>query len=319
MSFINSALSRINKLGSSSQKVEPELTEEALAELNEKRMQRMRKLSVFLFYVLGFGLSYQTAIFLWNLVPAVRVELPGLNKDELAQIQQPVQEKLLSSMHIFGEVGEIGAENNTPTVKGSTPGQVVRSKLNVKINGISAATDGRGAVTLVYNGKEETYGVGDKIGSATIKEIKPNSIIVDNVGRQEEIIFLEDDGPVSRYDDEKESNNDTSNDSKLTKQEIQNVRTELLSNPGNLLKYINIKPATRDGRVIGYELNPGSDSRLFINSGLKSGDIAVEINGKDLTNNAQAMQVMGELQNMTEVSIVIDRNGSRESINLDLK
>ena len=86
-----------------------------------------------------------------------------------------------------------------------------------------------------------------------------------------------------------------------------------------MLKYINIKPATRDGKVIGYELNPGSDSRLFINSGLKSGDIAVEINGKDLTNNAQAMQVMGELQNMTEVSIVIDRNGSRESINLDLK
>ncbi len=75
----------------------------------------------------------------------------------------------------------------------------------------------------------------------------------------------------------------------------------------------------KDGKPIGYELNPGTESKLFINSGLKPGDIAVEMNGYDLTDTTQAMQVMGQLQDMTEVTLVVDRNGDRQTINLDLK
>ena len=45
----------------------------------------------------------------------------------------------------------------------------------------------------------------------------------------------------------------------------------------------------------------------------------MEINGKDLTDSAQAMAVMGELQNMTQINIVVDRNGSKETIVLDIQ
>lgn len=319
MSFIDSILSRIKESRNSShtQIEQTEVSEQELSELAEKRTQKIKKLSLFLFYFLGLGLSYQTALFFWNVIPANRVELPGLTASELAKIQQPVKAQSLSSMHIFREVGDesIFLENTSNNSNGS---KVVRSNLNVKITGISASTDGRGAVTLVYNNKEDTYGVGDKLGSATIKQIKPNSVILNNGGQTEEVVFLTDEkepqgihSPIAE-ETKKESTG-------ISKEDVRMVRTELLSNPGNLLKYINIKPSMKDGKVIGYELNPGTDNRLFINSGLKGGDIAVEINGRDLTNNAEAMQVMGELQNMTEVSLVIDRNGSRETINLDLK
>ena len=58
---------------------------------------------------------------------------------------------------------------------------------------------------------------------------------------------------------------------------------------------------------------------MFINAGLQAGDVAVEINGMDLTDNVQAMAAMAQLQEATSITLVIERNGSRETITLDLQ
>jgi general secretion pathway protein C len=58
---------------------------------------------------------------------------------------------------------------------------------------------------------------------------------------------------------------------------------------------------------------------VFYDAGLQNGDIAVEMNGYDLTNTFQAMKLMGEFQNLKKIDIVVLRDETRRNITLDLE
>lgn len=271
------------------------------------------KISAYLFYLLSFVVCYEAAVLFWHKMPYKNQVLAGLTAQELKQIQNPGNTVRLSNYNLFG----VEAKNQ---LEQKSSGAVVRSRLDVKITGISYSSDpSRGAVVFLMKGSEDVYSVGDKINgtNAVISQIKPTEIVINNAG-VEEVIKLPEDVFVSGVADRKTEKNGKT-ESATVKEDLKTVRTELLSNPSNLFNYINIAPAQEDGKIIGYELNPGAESKLFIDAGLKAGDIAVEINGKDLTDSQQAMAVMGELQNMTQINIVVNRNGSRETIVLDIQ
>ena len=274
------------------------------------------KISAYLFYLLTFVVCYEAAVFFWHKIPYKSPALAGLTPQELKKIQSPGTSVKLSNYSLFG------VEPANQPVQQNKSLAATRSKLDVKITGISYSSDPkRGAVVFVMKGIENVYSVGEKIEgtNAVISQIKPQEIVINNAG-VEEVIKLPEDIFVSAPSESSQAKDSKKNQtSKIDKGELQTVRTELLSNPGNLFNYINISPAQKDGKIIGYELNPGSEGKLFIDAGLKAGDIAVEINGKDLTDSAQAMAVMGELQNMTQINIVVDRNGSKETIVLDIQ
>ncbi len=262
--------------------------------------------------------AYLLAVFIWNCIPEKKIEIAGLTNKQLQKIQTPTQSTKLSALKIFGNSDNVPQEVSVV----SSGSSVKRTKLNINITGISASSDEKkGAVSLIFNNVEDTFGVGDKLpkSNAIIARILPNKIIINNGGIEEEVLFMDEDIKLSPTKTSSNSNTPINSKPEEIKEEMKLVRTELISNPGSLLNYLNIKPAMADGKMIGYELNPGNDNKLFINSGLRAGDIAVEINGRDLTNNAEAMKVIGELQNATELNIVIDRNGSKENIFLDLK
>lgn len=275
------------------------------------------KISNYLFYILAFILAYQGASLFWNSIPYKNKVIAGLTRTELAQIRAPKNQTSSSVSTLFGIETQPQVVENKPQPQQPKNNEPRKSSLGITITGISASTDpNKGSVALIYSGKEDTYGVGEVIAktNAKISQILPDRIIIINNGMNEVVMLPgEDFKPVSR-------NNDNENvKTPEKKEQLQQVRTELLSNPGSLFNYLSIKPAIRDGKTIGYELNPGKEEKLFIDAGLRAGDIAVEINGRDLTNNAEAMAAMGELQQATSISLVVDRNGSRETINLDLQ
>jgi general secretion pathway protein C len=61
-------------------------------------------------------------------------------------------------------------------------------------------------------------------------------------------------------------------------------------------------------------LLPGKNADFFQNSGLKSGDIAIQMNGYDLTVPSEAAQALAALKQDKEVSLLIDRNGELNEI-----
>ena len=83
----------------------------------------------------------------------------------------------------------------------------------------------------------------------------------------------------------------------------------MLSNPSKLLDFIHISPVREGNQVKGYRVKPGKNATLFKEAGLQSGDLAVELNGVDLTVTSEAVRLMKEFPTMTEISLTIDRNG----------
>ncbi len=92
----------------------------------------------------------------------------------------------------------------------------------------------------------------------------------------------------------------------------------LVKNPGKLLDYINISPVMSENKLQGYRINPGKDVAFFHRIGLQSNDLAVSINGYDLRDNGQAMQIMNQLSSMTEMNLTVERNGQQQDIYIKL-
>ena len=74
----------------------------------------------------------------------------------------------------------------------------------------------------------------------------------------------------------------------------------------------------KDGKLIGYRLSPGKDPELFREMGLKNNDLAVAINGYQLTDMKQAMSAMNELRNSSDASITVERDGQTMSVQFSL-
>ena len=65
----------------------------------------------------------------------------------------------------------------------------------------------------------------------------------------------------------------------------------------------------KNGATVGYLLMPGKDPEFFKSSGLQSGDVAVQMNGYDLTSPIDAAQALQALKTEPEVALWVDRNG----------
>ena len=296
---------------------------EAASPQEQEMLERARnryytKISGYLFYILSFIVCYEAAAYFWYKIPSVNSSLAGLSAAELKAIREQNRNIDVTALPLFG-VRPV--ENSQASQAGNQQPSGPVSKLDVKITGISASNDPqKGSVAVINKSHEESYGVGDKIEGtqAVVSQILADRIIVKNGGRDETIIMpadnyqSSDQRPAGDFQKTKPENH------AAAKSDVKQVRTELLSNPGNLFKYLSIKPAMKDGKPAGYELNPGSEGKMFLDAGLKPGDIAVEMNGYDLTDTNQAMQVMGQIQDMTEITLVVDRNGDRQTVTLNL-
>ena len=95
---------------------------------------------------------------------------------------------------------------------------------------------------------------------------------------------------------------------KLT-QSAKNLRADLNENPGKITDYLKITPKRESGNIIGYQLRAGRNPEFFNLSGLQSGDVAVQMNGYDLTVASEAAQALKALKSEQEVTLLVDRKG----------
>ena len=96
------------------------------------------------------------------------------------------------------------------------------------------------------------------------------------------------------------SNKDLSRNAQL-------LRTDLKNDPGKITDYLRISPARKGGGIVGYRLSPGKNPEFFKLSGLKSGDIAVQMNGHDLLVPLEAAQAMSALKTERDISLLVER------------
>ncbi|MEL4868574.1 type II secretion system protein GspC [Pantoea agglomerans] len=86
----------------------------------------------------------------------------------------------------------------------------------------------------------------------------------------------------------------------------------------HLNDYLVLKPLIEKGQLEGYSINPGNASSFFRRSGLQKGDVAVEVNAVDMTDEAKAKSIIASWSKMKEAEVVVRRHAHLENIRVNV-
>ncbi|TEW52692.1 type II secretion system protein GspC [Psychromonas algicola] len=268
-----------------------------------------QQLPKIIFMTISVLIAYQSALLTWSLYPIKETPYnwePSTQK--LAQNKTSIDTYGLQKQFLFGEYEGIRSALKVQDLK-----EVPKTRLRISLVGIIAASDPTlSSVIIEYKGKQDSYFLDSVIAGANarIDEIYHDRIIIVVDGEQQVLVLdgLDDNASVVQKNTTSKPRR-TSRNRREQSTEIALDRKELLSNPSKLLDYINISPVREGNEVKGYRVKPGKDASLFEEAGLQSGDLAVELNGVDLTDTSEAVGLMKEFPTMTEITLTIDRNG----------
>jgi len=206
------------------------------------------------------------------------------------------------------------------------------TRLRLTLSGTVASDDASIAAAIIENnGKQETYGIGDKITGtrAILESVATDRVLIKQSGKLETLMldgFKYHKSSKPHTVKQKTSTNriqSTRNNSpqivdqrnnRTLSQSAMRLKNDINDNPSKITDYLKIVPKRRAGKIIGYQLLPGKKPEFFRSSGLKSGDIAVQMNGLDLTMPSEAAQALQALKTEQELSLLIERNGEMTEI-----
>ncbi|WP_427981006.1 type II secretion system protein GspC [Agarivorans sp.] len=275
------------------------------------RVLPLQKSSLWLsLLLLGFA-AYQLASITWLLVPEDKPTFNWVPEPvQVSSIATKIDLSSLNKLHLFGEF-QANKTTKTPE-KIVSANNAPKTNLKLTLSGLVASSDQSKALAIVeHRGKQQTYGIDESIEGtqAVIKEIQSERIIILHKGKYESVL-LDPEGKQSASSSS--VNVERSGSASQAAAEID--VGEVLKDPSKLTDYIRITPVRDDGELVGYRVNPGKDAALFQQVGLQANDLAIALNGYDLRDNAQAMQVMQELPELNDVTVTVERDGQLQDV-----
>jgi general secretion pathway protein C len=276
-------------------------------------------------------IAYLFAQFTWLLASENKINQPtnvvysSSTKNDSSQINVDV----ISQLNLFGKYSE---QKRVEEIKVQ---DAPETKLRLTLSGTVASDDATIAAAIIENnGKQETYGVGDKITGtrAVLESVSTDRVLIKQSGRLETLML---DGfdytktqshPVNRTNASPSRQPSAKlprmnvpqildqRDNEALSRTARQLKNDINADPGKITDYLKIAPKRENGDIVGYQLMPGKNAEFFQSSGLKSGDIAVQMNGLDLTIPSEAAQALRALKEEQELSLLVDRNGEMTEI-----
>ncbi len=288
----------------------------------------LQKSSAIVLTTAGALLTYQFAVLTWSMLPADESEYQWQAPPVSAvDMSRKIETAELQKQHLFGETKKLTrseqaakdqAQDRVPAQQDLTSMmKAPKTKLALKLSGVVAATDpAQSSAIIVYQGKQDSYFIDSEIKgtNAKVYNVYEDRIILDVKGMYQ-TLMLDGVEESTRKVKLHESKNLTSSKSRKPSKRPKKIQTvnldrrALLKDPGKLTDFIGISPVREDNQIKGYRVRPGKDRSLFEQAGLRNGDLAVELNGIDLTDMQQTISLMKEFPTMTEISLTVDRNG----------
>lgn len=268
----------------------------------------------------------------WSLVPSAQ-STQSMNSSQSSTQNSNNKSKALDvskiqSLNLFGLYNETESVEIEEAIS-----DVPETALNLILSGLVASDNKAIAAAIIeYQGKQETYGIGEIIKGtrASLEQVLMDRVLIKQSGRLETLMLdgFDYNQPIEKVTAKAKTTKGKSKprrpdvvdnrDNKALSKNAKNLRKELSSDPTKMSDYLRISPKRKDGDIIGYALRPGKKPEFFKLSGLKSGDVAVEMNGYDLTDTTQAMQAMVEMKQARDISLLIDRQDSVTEILISL-
>lgn len=257
----------------------------------------------------------------WRVITPVQINAPVQQSQATqASEREPVSLSRIRALELFGE-------SPLQQPGDGSRAEAPETRLNLRLVGLTSSSDQARAAAIIEQGNtQQTYIVGEQIqrSRATVHEILPDRVILDNEGTYESLFLEGRDGyepgfsvrtSSAQHGEQTEADAVTEREASP---ELTRELAQIQDNPEAIVELINISPVRTEDGLIGYQLTPRRHPELFRASGLHSGDIAVSINGYDLTNTASAIELMGELRNMTTATVRVLRNDEYIDIELSV-
>ena len=295
-----------------------------LTELNDALLKLPQaKIAKVLSIVLLCYIAYLSAQVTWQVFPQARqTSSAGIAKvlTKPSTTKNAVNIQSLQSLNLFGSYTE-QIEDKKVEVQDAP-----ETKLRLTLSGAVASSEPSIAAAIIENnGKQETYGIGDKITGtrATLESVFNDRVLIKQSGRLETLMLegfkygqSNSNSPAvpkrinSRVkpDASNKANIVDQRNNKSLSQSASRLKADINNDPGRITDYLRISPKRVQGKVTGYRLMPGKNAEFFQASGLKSGDVAIQMNGLDLTQPSEAAQALQALKQEQELSLLINRN-----------
>lgn len=306
-----------------------------VAYMNEviKKLQIVPKQRFAQGFLIVFGLltAIQLAHLTWLLLPRPAVDMIWVPQVRQMNSSTNIDIASLQASFFFGkfigELQQVTVEENT-TEFSDAP----ETSLMITLKGVLAAsTPVTGYAIIESGGKQVVYAVGDVIDntSAKLDQVFVDRIIIAYQNRLETVMLEglnysnQVETGVQRSRDKKQEKptriRKVYNQDQQFKQRLQQKRAALLRSPKNVAEFLSISPVREQGKLMGYRLNPMKDRKLFIDAGFRPNDLAKSINGYDLTDISQSMELMKQLRELKELSVVVERNNELIEVTLNIK
>jgi len=280
--------------------------------INLALLNRLLPPLISLFFIIAC--SYILAQISWALIPTESNKtVPAAHSLTANNTQKSTLNNYrhIADAHLFGEY------QKKPTTAAAK--DAPETRLNLVLKGVLAATPMKLASAIIAmgkNGKEDIYGIDDKVSSATVKEIHPDRVILLRNGQLETLRMPKDSGVDlirSAAPDRPESIDRSSPGRALS-----DIRKNILQNPTSFGKYAIPIPYKENGVLRGYRLRPQGDNTLFETVGLEPSDVILAINGIELTNPNDGLKALRSLQKAKQVNLTVLRNGSELPLQFDI-
>jgi len=273
-------------------------------------------LPIQLFVVLLLLCAYQlaSATWYWLSPPWLTTPYVPYQTTENSVSQQKIDVESVMRYQLFG------AAQQQSVVKVDAPIKAPETKLRLELRGVVASGDAFGAAIIADDAKVESYyRVGDQLpGNALLHEVYSDKVILDRGGKYETLSL-----PVERIASRggaatANNANGVRRDSPQIQADLIKYRKMLQTNPQQLMGLMRATPVNRGGRQVGYRIAPGRDRSLLGKFGLRPGDIVTSINGIALNSPANGLSVMQNLNSAQSLSVEIERNGGKQSLQFSL-
>ncbi|WP_396587281.1 type II secretion system protein N [Bermanella sp. R86510] len=264
-------------------------------------------------WLLSLTLAYQLAVMTWLLVDQPTVVLPPPNLSGSGDVAS-VQKFDMAAWHLFGEA------DAEPIMQKTIDAPKTRLRLVLMGVFVGKSPTESSAIISEQGREGEFFMVGDRVqGRTRLSQVYEDKVILDNSGKLETLTFEESQKILKGISSQRTAvmgDAKPAENKKEFRQALRGIRTpgefvefakEQLTDPDLAMKNLGVT-STGDG----YVLTPSATMLMSI--GMKPGDKLISINGHQLGDPARDREIIDQVYNSGQATIVIERGSRRLTI-----
>ncbi len=268
--------------------------------------------------LLAIAVAWQLAMFVLQLLtePSQQMHAVTTPQTGAGEATRETDISIITDADLFGSFKGTGTDDPNELPPPGLVSDVPETTLDLTLKGTIWDSERDRAVAIIeYRNEEKVYSIGDPVvAGATLYLVEPHRVILQRAGGRLEELGLSEPSRISASG--QPGNRQTS---RLTRRNTsRNTMLRRAADSGALREIIRPQPHFADGRLTGYRIYPGRQRRAFAELGFRPGDLATSINGVPLTDPDQSTNLLAGIDQGSQVTVTVERNGIPEVITIDL-